>query len=155
MATMERVREFLSGPLSPEYLQRKTGEGWKLAAVVWERELEDQEEQQKGELREYVPFGLKVSDDCEHLEEDSVERQVLLFAMELIVQDIRLTQVADELNRRGFRTRHSTKWTPGAVFDLLPRLIEVGPRIFSSEEWVVRRQHLFIATVRAERSSFE
>jgi hypothetical protein len=50
--------------------------------------------------------------------------------------------VAEELNRRGFRTRAGGDWSPVAVFNLLPRLIEVGPRIFSSEEWIVRRPKL-------------
>jgi hypothetical protein len=28
------------------------------------------------------------------------------------------------------------------VFELLPRLIEAGPRIFTSEEWIERRKRL-------------
>jgi len=27
-----------------------------------------------------------------------------------------------------------------AVFNMMPRLIEVGPRLFSSEEWKTRQQ---------------
>jgi len=33
-------------------------------------------------------------------------------------------------------------WTPTAVFTLLPRLIEVGPQMFSSEEWIGRREKI-------------
>jgi len=50
--------------------------------------------------------------------------------------------VADELNRRGLRQRDGQTWTPGALFNLLPRMIEVGPRLFVSEEWTQRRQRL-------------
>jgi hypothetical protein len=46
------------------------------------------------------------------------------------------------LNQRGLQTRLKSTWTPGSVFDMLPRLIEVGPRVFSSEEWVMRRGRL-------------
>jgi hypothetical protein len=65
--------------------------------------------------------------------------------MEQIVQDEPLSKVAQELNSRGHRTRQGTKWSPVAVFNLLPRLIEAGPRIFSSEEWVARREQLLKA----------
>jgi hypothetical protein len=47
------------------------------------------------------------------------------------------------LNRKRFRTRAGANWTPGSVFDMLPRLIQVGPRIFSSTEWSARTRHLF------------
>ena len=30
-----------------------------------------------------------------------------------------------------------------ALFYLLPRLIEIGPKLCTSEEWVERRKHLF------------
>ena len=62
--------------------------------------------------------------------------------MELIIQDISLTKVAEELNKKGFRTRQGTEWGPVAVFNMLPRLIEVTPRILRSEEWVERRKRL-------------
>ena len=62
--------------------------------------------------------------------------------LEMIIQDKPLSEIAESLNQRGFKTRHKTKWTAGSVFDLLPRLIEVGPRVFTSDEWVVRRGRL-------------
>ena len=55
---------------------------------------------------------------------------MILLALELIVQDFRLSQVATELNRRQYRTRAGTQWNAASVFELLPRLIDVGPRIF-------------------------
>jgi len=40
MPRVERIREVLAGPLSPSYVEKKTGEGWKPVVVVWEREVE-------------------------------------------------------------------------------------------------------------------
>ena len=62
--------------------------------------------------------------------------------MELIVQDNPLSKVAQELNRQGFNTRQGVNWTPVSVFNMLPRLIEAGPLIFSSEEWLARKGKL-------------
>jgi len=141
MAKTERVREILTEPLDPEYLKRRTEAGWRLVAVEWQRQLYD-EAKRASTLTEDVPFGLRVAADCSHLEEDPTERQVLMLMMDLIVQDHPLSKVAEELNQEGFQTRQRSKWNPVAVFNMLPRLIEVGPRIFSSEEWVARKQRL-------------
>jgi len=141
MAKTERVREVLTEPLDLEYLKRRTEAGWRLVAVEWQRQLDD-EAQRASTLTEDVPFGLRVAADCSHLEEDPTERQVLMLMMDLIVQDHPLSKVAEELNQEGFQTRQRSKWNPVAVFNMLPRLIEVGPRIFSSEEWVARKQRL-------------
>jgi hypothetical protein len=62
--------------------------------------------------------------------------------LESIVQDHRLSQVAESLNARGFRTRQGKRWAPATVFDLLPRLIEAGPSLLSSAEWAERRRQL-------------
>jgi hypothetical protein len=113
-----------------------------LTAVEWEREVEEPAIQ-PGPLTEEVPYGLRVSADCSHLEENAAEKQALIQMMDLIVQDAPLSLVAEELNRKGFRTRAGANWTPGSVFDMLPRLIQVGPRIFSSTEWTARTRHLF------------
>jgi hypothetical protein len=142
MSKLQRVREVPSGPLSPDYVSQKAKEGWKLTAVEWEREV-DEPPGQPGALNEEVPYGLKVSADCSHLEENPAEKQALVLMMDLIVQDAPLSLVAEELNRKGFRTRAGANWTPGSVFDMLPRLIQVGPRIFSSTEWTARTRHLF------------
>ena len=145
MAKLQRVREIPSAPLTPEYVSRKAAEGWKLTAVEWEREVEEPTTQ-PGILSEDVPYGLQVSADCTRLEENPPEKQALILMMDLIVQDAPLSLVAEELNRKGFRTRAGGNWTPGSVFDMLPRLIQVGPRIFSSTEWAARKQHLFRMT---------
>ncbi|MGD0365065.1 MAG: recombinase family protein [Bryobacteraceae bacterium] len=141
MSKLQRVREVPSGPLSPDYVSQKAKEGWRLTAVEWERDVEEAE--QPGPLTEEVPYGLRVSADCSHLEENLGEKQALVLMMDLIVQDAPLSLVAEELNRKGFRTRAGANWTPGSVFDMLPRLIQVGPRIFSSGDWTARTRHLF------------
>jgi hypothetical protein len=142
MSKLQRVREVPSGPLSQDYVSQKAKEGWKLTAVEWEREVEDPAVQ-PGPLTEEVPYGLRVSADCSHLEENATEKQALVLMMDLIVQDAPLSLVAEELNRKGLRTRAGANWTPGSVFDMLPRLIQIGPRIFSSTEWTARTRHLF------------
>ena len=141
MANMEHIREAFNGPLELEYLRERERAGWKLVAVEWERETAETGPQPAPRLEE-TPFGMRVAGDCERLEDNPPEMQFLLSMMELIIQDISLTKVAEELNRKGFRTRKGTEWGPVSVFNMLPRLIELTPRIFASEEWVERRKHL-------------
>jgi hypothetical protein len=141
MARVERMREVLTGPLSPAVIERKSAEGWKPAVVVWERQVEDGGHGE-ADISEDIPYGVKISDDCLKLEQDIQEKEALIAMLEMIIQDKPLSEIAESLNQRGFRTRHNSKWTPGLVFDLLPRLIEVGPKVFTSEEWVVRRGRL-------------
>ncbi len=135
------MREILSTPLTAADLERKASQGWKPVAVIWEREV-GEDEPPLADITEPVPYGLKIAEDCMALEQDVQEREALLVMLEMIIQDKSLSETADELNRRGLRTRLNSKWTPGSVFDMLPRLIEVGPRVFSTEEWVVRRGKL-------------
>ncbi len=143
MTTLQRIRESVSALPGPEHVERMMSEGWRLAGVEWEREVPAAMPQVGGQLELDVPFGLRVAGDCVHLEENPAERQVLVLALDLVIdEDLRLTQVAEELNRRGFRTRAGEPWTPVSVFNLLPRLIEVGPHIFSSAEWEQRRRAL-------------
>ncbi len=141
MAKTERVHETVDGQLDPEYVRQRTAAGWRLVAVEWEREVEG-EKSRNGAGFEEVPFGLNVATDCRHLVENPEEMQVLKFLMEMIVQDISLGRMADELNQRDLRMRDGSPWNPVAVFKVLPRVIEVGPKILSSEEWVSRRRQM-------------
>ncbi len=138
MAKHELVRDFMSAPPTAEYFSTKAAEGWRLVAVEWERGATG-----KGAPIEEVPFGLRVASDCKRLEDDPGELEVLVLMMETIVQDGPLSQAAQVINQRGFRTRDGENWTPQKLFYLLPRLIEVGPRLCTSEEWVERRKRLF------------
>jgi Recombinase len=141
MPQVERIREDWLGAPTPDDIRRKAETGWRPVAIVWERDVDPAERHLQ--MREVdIPYGLKIAADAKHLEENPTEHQVLMLTMEWIVQDKRLSQVATELNNRGFRTRAGFAWNPASVFELLPRLIEAGPRIFTSDEWIERRRHL-------------
>lgn len=112
-------------------------------ALEWEREVESAEAPLPGE----IPFGLQISPDAQRLQESPAERELLLLMMELIVQEGSYLRIAEEINRRGFRTRQGDPWTPISVFEMLPRLIEVGPHLFQSAEWQKRRLHLTAAAM--------
>ncbi|MGH7868928.1 MAG: recombinase family protein [Candidatus Dormibacteraceae bacterium] len=141
MAKIERIRELAKGWPDATYLKQKEEAGWRLVALEWRRDVEG-EELPAGDIVEDVPYGVRVADDCLHLVEDTVEMHTLVLMMELIVQDHPLSEVASALNSGGFRTRRGARWSPVSVFNMLPRLIEVGPKIFSTEEWEERRKRL-------------
>ena len=142
MANKERIRETLNSLPTLEYLVERVEAGWKPAAIEWEREVSAGAGHEDQPVKEEIPFGLRVSDDCSGLVESQTERQIILTALDMIVDDRPLSQIAEELNRRGWTTREGKPWTPSALFTLLPRMIQVGPKVFSSEEWSRRRQRL-------------
>ena len=139
---MERVRQSWSGAISTDYLSKQAEFGWRLVSLEWEREITAE-----GPVgyRESVPYGLQAAPDGKHLEENPRETQVLLSVLEGIVGDRRLSQIAKDLNDRGLRTRNGEPWATGQIFELLPRIIEAGPRLLPSEEWIARREQLFAA----------
>jgi len=141
MAKNVRIREPLSGSPTLEYLNERMAAGWKLIALEWEMPAESHIAPNEEKVEE-IPYGLQVSSDCLNLVENPTERQIIILALDMIVDDCPLSRVAEELNRRGLRQRDGQTWTPGALFNLLPRMIEVGPRLFVSEEWTQRRQRL-------------
>jgi hypothetical protein len=171
MKKTERMRQVVSGPLGVEELKLQTEKGWELVALEWEREVETaQVEAPQVEAAEVeaavgplhpvapspanlplpsdVPFGLQIAPTTQRLEENPTEREILFQLMELIVEEGSYARIADEINRRGFRTRQGVEWSPVSVFEMLPRLIEVGPHVFQSPEWQRRRQHFTEGAVR-------
>ena len=142
MPGKERIRESMSGLPTLEYLVERVEAGWKLAAIEWERESAVVPMPDSHHVVEEIPYGLRVADDCSGLVESQAERQIIITALDMIVEDRPLSQVAEELNRRGHTTRDGQPWTPSALFTLLPRMIQVGPRVFTSDEWVTRKQRL-------------
>jgi hypothetical protein len=148
MAKLERIREAVKGPLDTDYIRKRESQGWRLVGVEWEVEWERDSEtaapplQQITLRNEEAPFGTRVAGDCERLEENPTEMEFLLSMMELIIQDISISKVAEELNRKGFRMRNGSEWGPVAIFNMLPRLIELTPRIFNNQAWVERRKNL-------------
>ncbi len=144
LITMERSRDLIAGQITLDYFMRKAAQGWKLTAVEWVRGAEDAATDSHPmevsvEPPEEIPFGLRISQDGLHLEENPLELTVLMLILEKIVKEKRVTEIANELNTDGFRTRGGRAWTATAVFDLLPRLIEAGPKLLKSSEWQHRR----------------
>ncbi|MGA3031773.1 MAG: recombinase family protein [Terracidiphilus sp.] len=139
MPYFERMRDVISGPFGPEILQQRTAAGWQLVSIEWRRELPDSEAPQGPAFAETIPYGLRISDDCKRLEINPHENQVLLLMMDLLAQDFSYSAIVSDLNEKGFRTRDGEPWSRVAVFNMMPRLIEVGPRLFASDEWEQRR----------------
>ena len=135
----QRERQVVNAPVEAQELQRRAKEGWRLVAVEWERELP---QTTTTDLSDQVPFGLQLSPETATLELNPNEWQALILMMDMTVQEGPYWTIAEELNRRGFRTREGQPWTPISVFQMLPRLIEIGPKIFATDEWRKRREHL-------------
>jgi len=141
VAKVERVRQVLSSPFGADDLKAQAEQGWRIVAIEWEREIAE-DLSQAATPGEEPPYGLQVSKQADQLEVNPTEREALFLMMELTVQEGPYSRIAEELNGRGFRTRQGHKWTPVSVFQMLPRLIEVGPRIFGTDEWQERRRKL-------------
>jgi hypothetical protein len=140
MAYFERVRDVVSSPFSPEIIRQRTAAGWQMVSIEWRRELPASETPPEGGFSENIPYGLRISDDCQRLEIEPREHQTLMLMMELLVQDFSYSAIVSDLNEKGFRMRNGKPWSRVSVFNMIPRLIEVGPRFFNSEEWEKRRQ---------------
>jgi hypothetical protein len=143
MPGKERIRESYSTLPTLDYLARRIQEGWKLTAIEWERDAPaPAETAPPKEWVEEIPYGLRVSDDCTQLVESTPEKEIMILALDMIVDDCPLSRIAEELNIRGYQTRDGAAWSPSLLFSLLPRMIQIGPRLFSSEEWTTRRKRL-------------
>ena len=141
MPRIERKRTAIAGTLEPNSLEQMNAMGWRAVAIEWKRETGGDATPAHQPMEE-LPYGLRVAQDCHHLEEDPQEMEALHTIMEMIVQDAPLTRIAQELNRRSYPTRDGVKWTPLSVYQIFPRLIEVTPRIFGDAEWKTRRPDL-------------
>ena len=141
MAKTERIRQEAPASFGPEEIARQAEQGWKLVAVEWERELPESKAQRQ--RRRQFHSACRSCRDGGRLEPNSTEQEILFLIMELTDSGWPLLRaIAEELNHRGYRTRQGMKWTPISVFQMLPRLIEVGPRIFATQEWQQRRARL-------------
>jgi hypothetical protein len=145
MAYFERIRDVISSPFSPGIIQQRTAAGWQMVSIEWRRELPDAEAPTEGAFNEDIPYGLRIADDGKRLEADPNEHRILMQMMELLVQDFGYASIVSDLNEKGYRMRDGRPWNRVAVFNMIPRLIEVGPRFFSSEEWEKRRKRFALA----------
>jgi|SRR5579885_1080060 hypothetical protein len=140
----ERIRDQVTGELTLDYFVRRSAEGWKLVSVEWVREAEAKDAPSRASRvlqntqATAVPYGLQLAPEGGALEENPLETTVLLSILEQIVKEKRISEIAVELNLAGYRTREGNSWSPTAVFNLLPRLIEVGPSLLKSSAW---REH--------------
>ena len=139
MAALERFRQSISGPIDLDVFQERIQAGWRVVAFEWERQVSEEAAPEQPRTQQ-VPFGAEIAPDASGLAENRTEMEVLFRMMEMIVEEVPYTYIADELNRAGFRTRKGRRWSAVSVFELLPRLIEVGPTILFSDEWRRRRQ---------------
>lgn len=136
MSATERIREPISSPPEASYWRERVERGWRPVAVEWDRPAEtaDGTVEIPRERRE-VPFGLRVADDCQHLETDEDETRTLASMLELLVDDeLTLGEVAAELNRRGLTRRDGGTWTQRDVFELLPRVVEASPPLLAGTD---------------------
>jgi len=139
MANIERKHEVLTEPLGDDLLRRRASDGWRPVGVVWERTVETAVETSG---REAVPFGLRVGPDCSSLEPAPEEIGAMVQMLRHIVEERSFAQIADALNTAGYRTRAGDPWNQTMVFHMLPRLIEVAPSVYSSEEWLALKPKL-------------
>jgi hypothetical protein len=142
---IDRMREKVTILPTSVYLSKMHDAGWSLVALEWEREVESSGQPEPSEVpsgSEEIPFGLRIASDCRHLEDDPLDMQTLKCLGEMIVQDISFTSMADALNVREYRTRDGRAWSAAGVFKLIPRLIDVAPRLLSGAEWESRKQQL-------------
>jgi hypothetical protein len=137
---MRVIRDRVQEPITIEYFQRRLSEGWRLKAVEWEK-AEEAPADEQGETQD-VPYGLEISASADRLRQSTEEVSVLMAVLEMIVTEKRVSLIADELNIRGYRTRSGLRWTPTAVFELLPRVIDMGPELLKSSEWKQRRPNI-------------
>jgi hypothetical protein len=139
MPKIERFHEILKTRLDDDLLRTKSEDGWRAISVVWERTVEGEAEDISPQA---VPFGLRVGADCQTLEPDAGELRTMLYMLKGVVEDRPFGEIARELNAAGHKTRTGDEWNQTAVFHMLPRLIEVAPGIFNSNDWRATKPHL-------------
>ncbi|MFP5207196.1 MAG: hypothetical protein ACLGSH_17720 [Acidobacteriota bacterium] len=151
MPTFEFMRDPVSAPFG-ELIRQRTAAGWQMVSIEWRRERPGAEAPARRDPAEDLPYGLRISADGQRLETDPQEHDALMEMMEGLAQDFPDSAIVGALNAKGFRQRNGRPWSRIAVFNMLPRLIDVGPGFFASEEWQRRSRH-FEATRPASGSS--
>jgi hypothetical protein len=67
MTHFERIRDVISGPFDSEIMRQRTAAGWKIVSIEGRRELPESETPSQGAYDEEIPYGLRISDDCQRL----------------------------------------------------------------------------------------
>jgi len=129
----DRAMELFFAPLACSLVPRIVATEASIELVYRQVELFERRLTEGGRsYLEEAPYGLRVAGDCRHLEEDPDERRVMELMLKLLSSDKSMSQIAQDLNEHGFRTRSGTLWTQTVVFNMLPRLIEAAPHIWRS-----------------------
>ena len=102
MAHFERIKDVISAPYTPGMIEQRTAAGWQIVSIEWRRELPDSEAPTERAFADEIPYGLRISDDCQRLEVDLRENQVLIQMMDDIVQDFSFSMIASGLNEKAF-----------------------------------------------------
>lgn len=137
-----RFRDVITTPLTVDYFHQHFAQGWVITAVEWARPAEADAPVEAPEERTEAPFGQRISEDCSQLVEHPREMEVLSFIYEGVIAGVRPGRIADELNGKTYRTRRGAPWTATDVFQLMPRIIEVSPRLQRRPDWPSQRAQL-------------
>lgn len=137
----QSIREIVTGEVTLEYFAKRIREGWTIVGVEWARESTaagvESEHTRVLAQEPMLPYGFRVN-ETGSLQENPLEIQVLLTILDQIVREKRVQEIASELNLRGFITRRGAPWSASDVFDMLPRVIDIGPALLKSEAWQKR-----------------
>jgi hypothetical protein len=136
-----RFRDDISQPLTMDYFHQRLSQGWVLKAIEWAKPFE-QDDAAPSRDQEEVPYGQRVSEDCGHLVEHPREMEVISFIYDGLIAGERPPQIAAALNERSYRTRRGLLWTAPAVYELMPRIIELSPRLQRRPDWPGHRAQL-------------
>ena len=123
----ETDRDLVEHPVSLDYFQRRVANGWRLKAIEWEKVGATEAAGSTTQKTADAPYGLALVPETAALQPNAGEIDVMMTILELIVVEKGVSYIANELNARGYRTRQGSRWTSPAVFDLLPRLIDLRP----------------------------
>jgi hypothetical protein len=138
LAAREKIREHRSDLPTPQEVESRQKDGWRLTAVEWDRGLGDRSSEDAS-IQQEIPYGLRISRDGLHLAEDAEEIAVLRQILSGLVDDRALSEIAEDLHNRGSRTRRGQPWKQVDLFELLPRIVEAGADILRSEAWSQER----------------
>ncbi len=140
MAFYERIRDVVTETNSADAVRARQSAGWQMVSIEWRREVPESEARSRTSPVDEIPYGLRLSADCARLEVDPTENAALMQMMELLGHDFSYASIVSDLNERGLRQRDGSPWTRVAVFQMMPRLIEVGPRLFAEDAWKSRQK---------------
>ncbi len=128
----DRFREHPPNPIDAAYLEERAAQGLVAVEIVWEKQ---ETRAPVPPPRLAVPYGWRAVPGAQFLEEDQDETAILRLMLDRLIDDQPFWKVAEELNAHGRRTRGGEAWSQVAIFELLPRLVEMAPALFRAPSW--------------------